>query len=76
MVEAIRYLTFEGCSSKKSLNHGKMFQLLKTFASNNEKIAEVILDKTPKYAFYISPDIQKEILHVFSMKVKKAIREE
>ena len=53
-----------------------MFQLLKTFTSNNEKIAEVILDKTPKYASYTSPDIQKEILHVFSMKVKKTIREE
>ncbi|KAH9743238.1 TTF-type domain-containing protein [Citrus sinensis] len=30
----------------------------------------------PKYASYISPNIQKEILHVFFMKVKKAIREE
>ena len=66
-VEAIRYLAFQGCSfsghdeSKKSLNRGK--------------IAEVIFDKAPKYASYISPNIQKEILHVFSMKVKKAIRE-
>ncbi|ESR44579.1 TTF-type domain-containing protein [Citrus sinensis] len=81
-VEAIRYLTFQGCSfrghdeSKKSLNRGNFLQLFKAFASNNEKIAEVILDKAPKYASYISPNIQKEILHVFSMKVKKAIREE
>ncbi|XP_024042864.1 zinc finger MYM-type protein 1 [Citrus clementina] len=81
-VEAIRYLAFQGCSfrghdeSKKSLNRGNFLQLLKAFASNNEKIAEVILDKAPKYASYISPNIQKEILHVFSMKVKKAIREE
>ncbi|KAH9791681.1 TTF-type domain-containing protein [Citrus sinensis] len=81
-VEAIRYLAFQGCSfrghdeSKKSLNRGIFLQLLKAFVSNNEKIAKVILDKAPKYASYISPNIQKEILHVFSMKVKKAIREE
>ncbi|KAH9697194.1 TTF-type domain-containing protein [Citrus sinensis] len=81
-VEAIRYLAFQGCSfsghdeSKKPLNRGNFLQLLKAFASNNEKIAEVIFDKAPKYASYISPNIQKEILHVFSMKVKKAIREE
>ncbi|KDO36628.1 hypothetical protein CISIN_1g039933mg, partial [Citrus sinensis] len=62
--------------SKRSLNRGNFLQLLKAFASNNEKIAEVILDKAPKYASYTSPDIEKEILHIFSMKVKKAIREE
>ncbi|KAH9647563.1 TTF-type domain-containing protein [Citrus sinensis] len=81
-VEAIRYLAFQGCSfrghdeSKNSLNRGNFLQLLKAFASNNEKITDVILDKAPKHASYISPNIQKEILHVFSMKVKKAIREE
>ncbi|KAH9750084.1 TTF-type domain-containing protein [Citrus sinensis] len=73
-VEAIRYLTFQGCSfrghdeSKKSLNRGNFLQLFKAFACNNEKIAEVILDKAPKYASYISPNIQKENLHVFSIK--------
>ena len=41
----------------------------------NEKVAEII-EKTPKNATYTSPRIQKEILHVFSVKVKKAIREE
>nr|XP_023870697.1 zinc finger MYM-type protein 1-like [Quercus suber] len=33
-------------------------------------------EKVPKNATYTSPRIQKEILHVFSAKVKKAIREE
>ncbi|ESR33438.1 hypothetical protein CICLE_v10006921mg, partial [Citrus x clementina] len=47
-----------------------------SFTSNNEKIAEFILDKAPKYASYTSLNIQKEILHVLSMKVKKAICEE
>ena len=32
--------------------------------------------KAPKNATYTSPQIQKEILHVISTKVKKAIREE
>ncbi|KAH9795783.1 TTF-type domain-containing protein [Citrus sinensis] len=40
------------------------------------QVAEVILDKAPKFASYTSPDIQKEILHVFSMRVKNTIREE
>ncbi|XP_030923045.1 zinc finger MYM-type protein 1-like [Quercus lobata] len=38
-------------------------------------IAEII-EKAPKNATYTSPRIQKEILHVFIAKVKKAIREE
>ncbi|XP_050289748.1 uncharacterized protein LOC126727891 [Quercus robur] len=41
----------------------------------NEKVGEII-EKAPKNATYTSPRIQKEILHVFSAKVKKAIREE
>ncbi|KAL0000516.1 hypothetical protein SO802_014297 [Lithocarpus litseifolius] len=41
----------------------------------NEKVAEII-EKAPKNATYTSPRIQKEILHVFSAKVKKAILEE
>ncbi|KAH9795781.1 TTF-type domain-containing protein [Citrus sinensis] len=69
-IEVIRYLVF------KSSNRGNFIQLLKAFGSNNEKVAEVILDKAPKFASYTSPDIQKEILHVFSMRVKNTIREE
>ena len=41
----------------------------------NEKVAEII-EKAPKNATYTSPSIQKEILHVFLVKMKKAIREE
>ena len=40
-----------------------------------QKVAEII-EKAPKNATYTSPKIQKKILHVFSVKVKKAIREE
>ena len=41
----------------------------------NEKVVEII-EKAPKNATYTSPRIQKEILHVYSTKVKKANREE
>ena len=44
-------------------------------ASYDKKVAEVIA-KAPKNATYTSPQIQKEILHVFSMEVMNAIREE
>jgi pyridoxine/pyridoxamine 5'-phosphate oxidase len=35
-----------------------------------------VIAKAPKNAFYTSPMIQKEILHIFSTKVKKAIHDE
>ena len=41
----------------------------------NEKVVEII-EKAPKNATYTSPRIQKEILHVFSIKMKKVIQEE
>ena len=51
--------------------------LMKFLALDNETVADVVvLDKTPKNATYISPKIQKEILHSFSEKVHNAIREE
>ncbi|KAH9747456.1 TTF-type domain-containing protein [Citrus sinensis] len=68
-IEVIRYLAFQGFAFR---GHDEV----KTFGSNNEKVAEVILDKAPKFASYTSPDIQKKILHVFSMRVKNTIREE
>ncbi|KAH9667247.1 TTF-type domain-containing protein [Citrus sinensis] len=81
-IEAIRYLAFQGFAfrghdeSEKSSNRGNFIQLLKAFGPNNEKVIEVILDKAPKFASYTSPDIQKEVLHVFSMRLKKTIHEE
>ena len=41
----------------------------------NEKVAQII-EKAPKNATYTSPRIQKEILYIYLVKVKKAIREE
>ncbi|XP_062085335.1 uncharacterized protein LOC133791421 [Humulus lupulus] len=41
-----------------------------------QKVASVVLENAPSNASYTSPDIQKEILYVFSNKVKKEIRQE
>ena len=49
--------------------------MLDFLSSYNEEVAKVV-HKAPKNATYTSPMIQKEILHVFSTKVKKSIREE
>ena len=77
----VRYLAFQAIAfrgrdkSCSSLNRGNFFESLGIVTIWNEKVAEII-EKTPKYATYTSPRIQKEILHVFSAKVKKAIQEE
>eukprot|EP00268_Persea_americana_P015620 TRINITY_DN17296_c0_g1_i1.p1 TRINITY_DN17296_c0_g1~~TRINITY_DN17296_c0_g1_i1.p1 ORF type:complete len:393 (-),score=37.64 TRINITY_DN17296_c0_g1_i1:1144-2322(-) len=50
--------------------------MIKILASYNKKVTDVVLDKAPRNATYTSPKIQKEILHLFSEKVRNAIREE
>ncbi|XP_075654727.1 uncharacterized protein LOC142624880 [Castanea sativa] len=77
----VRYLAFQAVAfrgqdeSFSSLNRGKFLESLGIMTFWNEKVAEII-EKTLKNATYTSPRIQKEILHVFSAKVKKAIQEE
>ena len=77
----VRYLAFQAIAfrgrdeSFSSLNRGNFHESLGIVTFWNEKVVEII-EKAPKNATYTSPRIQKEILHVFSAKVKKAIREE
>ena len=77
----VRYLAFQAIAfrgqdeSCSSLNCGNFFESLGIVTFWNEKVVEII-GKAPKNATYTSPRIQKEILHVFSAKVKKVIREE
>ena len=77
----VRYLAFQAIAfrgqdeSCSSLNRGNFFESLGIVTFWNEKVIEII-EKAPKNATYTSPRIQKVILHVFSAKVKKAIREE
>ena len=77
----VRYLAFQAIAfrgrdeSFSSLNRGNFHESLGIVTFWNEKVAEII-EKAPKNATYTSPRIEKEILHVFSIKVKKAIWEE
>ncbi|XP_062170522.1 uncharacterized protein LOC133876256 [Alnus glutinosa] len=61
--------------SVDSTNRGNFLEILNLMVSYNEQIAKVIA-KAPKNASYTSPMIQKEILHIFSTRLKEAIRKE
>ncbi|KAL6543005.1 hypothetical protein OROHE_010525 [Orobanche hederae] len=80
-VDVAKWLAFQGCAfrgrdeTKDSLNGGNFIELSNILASYNDKVAEVMAN-APRNATYTSPRVQKEILHVFSAKVKNIIRDE
>ena len=77
-IDVVRLLAFQGLlfdDFTGLISHEKFRSFLDMVASFNEKVTEV-MNKAPENACYKSPEIQKEILHVFSNKVRKAIREE
>ena len=61
--------------SSTSTNRENFLTTLDLMVGYNNNIVERMA-KAPKNFTYTSPQIQKEILHVISTKVKKAIREE
>ena len=79
-IHVIRWLTFQsyplrGChESSDSMNQGNFLEFVKHLASYNEKV-NAVLENAPKNAKYTSPDIQKQILHVFARNVQKAVHE-
>ncbi|KDO49109.1 hypothetical protein CISIN_1g046102mg, partial [Citrus sinensis] len=73
---ALQGSAFRGHDESESLdNHGNFLELLVVLVEDNETFADLI-SKTPRNVIYTSPKIQKEILHIYSMKVRKTIREE
>ncbi|XP_029149696.1 uncharacterized protein [Arachis hypogaea] len=50
--------------------------MIKLIASYNDEVAKTVLENAPYNAKYISHQIQKEILHILSNKVRKHICEE
>jgi hypothetical protein len=80
-IDVVRVLAFQGVAfrgrdeSVDSINHGNFLEILGLTIEYNEKLAEVTA-KAPKNATYTSPTVQKQILHVFSTKVKEVIRDE
>ncbi|XP_074355662.1 uncharacterized protein LOC141695303 [Apium graveolens] len=77
-ITAAKYLAFQGSAfrghdeTNDSLNIGNFKEFLNVIASYSDKVAKVIAN-APKNATYTSPRVQKEILHVFSTKVKKVL---
>ncbi|XP_065615886.1 uncharacterized protein LOC112008393 [Quercus suber] len=80
-IDVVRHLSLQAIAfrgrdeSSTSTNRGNFLTTLDLMMGYNNNIVE-IMAKAPKNATYTSPQIQKEILHVISTKVKKAIRKE
>jgi ribosomal protein L22 len=80
-IDVVRVLAFQGIAfrgrdeSVSSTNRGNFLEILDLPISYSKKLAEVVA-KAPKNATYTSPKVQKQILHVFSTKVKEIIRNE
>ncbi|XP_075670301.1 uncharacterized protein LOC142640091 [Castanea sativa] len=73
---AFQAILFRGRDESFSLsNRGNFLEGLNIVTFWNEEVADII-EKAPKNATYTSLEIQREILHVYLVKVKKAIREE
>ncbi|XP_057730160.1 uncharacterized protein LOC130945466 [Arachis stenosperma] len=81
-INAIRWLAFQACAfrgddeSPGSLNRGNFIELIKLLVSCNQNDNNVVLENAPGNAQYISPGVQKDILHIFARKVRATIREE
>ena len=81
LIRVSRYLALQGFAfrghdeSESSDNRGKFLELLEVLVEDNETFADLIA-KAPRSAIYTSPNIQKEILHIYSIKFGKTIREE
>jgi hypothetical protein len=81
-IAVVKWLTFQACSLRahdeklESKNRGNFIELIKLLAEFNPEIAAVVLENAPQCAKYTSPDIQKEILSIFALKIRKHIREE
>lgn len=76
-IDVVRFLSFQGISFRghdekiDSKNCGNFIELIKHATSYNEEVAGVVLENAPGNAKYTSPEVQKEILHVFAKKVRK-----
>ncbi|GKA79448.1 zinc finger MYM-type protein 1-like protein [Tanacetum coccineum] len=81
-IDATKWLTLQTCPLRggderpTSINRGNYLELVKLLALYNKDVARVVLENAPQNAKYTSPDIQKELLQMFAMKVQEAIRDE
>jgi len=81
-IDSVRWLAFQACAfkghdeSSDSKNQGNFIELIKFLATFNDKVDRVVLTNAPRNAKYTSPQIQKEILHIFATKVRNVISKE
>jgi hypothetical protein len=81
-IAAVKWLTSQFCALRghdetpESKNRGNFIELVKLLAEFNPEIVNVVLENAPLNAKYTSPDIQKEILSIIAMKIRKHIRDE
>ncbi|XP_071741139.1 uncharacterized protein [Rutidosis leptorrhynchoides] len=81
-VEIIKRLTMQACALRGhderpcSMNRGNFLELLKFLSSYNKEVENVVLDNAQQNSQYTSPDVQKEILHIFARNVQRSIRDE
>ncbi|XP_052625901.1 uncharacterized protein LOC128132931 [Lactuca sativa] len=66
-------IAFRGHDEK---NRGNIIELIKHTTSYDEEVANVVLENAPSNTKYTSPEVEKEILHVFAEKVQKKIVED
>lgn len=62
--------------SSSSKNQGNLIEMIKLMGKIDVNINNVVLEKAQKNAKYTSPDIQKDILHILTERVRKKIHEE
>ncbi|XP_073064150.1 uncharacterized protein [Primulina eburnea] len=73
---ALQDVPFQGHDeSSNSSNRGNFLEFLDIVALYNDELSCAI-EKAPKNAKYTCHDIQKQILHMFSIRMKNIIREE
>jgi hypothetical protein len=81
-IDAVKWLTSQSCALRghdempESKNRGNFIELVKLLAEFNPEIANVVLENAPLNAKYTSPDIQKEILSIIAVKIRKHIHDE
>ncbi|GJY00239.1 zinc finger MYM-type protein 1-like protein [Tanacetum coccineum] len=77
-IDSTKWLTLQTCPLRggdegpTSINLGNYLELVKLIASYNPNVARV-LENAPKNAKYSSPDIQKELLQMFAIKVHSVV---
>ena len=78
-IDSTKWLTLQTCPLRggderpTSLNRGNYLELVKLLALYNKDVARVVPEKAPQNAKYTSPNIQKELLQMFAMKVQEVI---